>query len=774
MLRRARRGGGRGGPRRRNPRTRSRAPEPALPRAAGGRACPRGSACRRRSSCRADDDDPDGPPVEADAEDEASGALYQGGGGIGESDVPAEPDDEPFVLERGPRTVVLAGADAGPDAEELAHDGGLAAHRRDRQRCAVRPAPRARLPRAAARRRARRPHRARRRARASDPQPRGRGAALATPMSRSSRCAGPGEPLNLNGAHVRRRRRRASRPATPIARGSAQWLHASRRGIRRSRPARPRCRRRSRPPTPGERLAGRRRRARRVVRRPLDRAAPRRRRVAGDVAARPARLRLVAPRPRRRPGARRARRCRCTPTAGSPGIDGTIATATGIALASQAGGAPGVTRVLLGDLAFLHDVGRSLLAAGRGRAAPPGHRRQRRRRHDLRRPRGGGVRRRRRRSTACSTRRTRCDLEQLALAYGWEYRAGHDRGGARPGAHVAASAGRQLIEVPLRALTRGIRHRWLHDAPRVTEALDQRRRRAPAGRRRLRPRRRRPRLDARVRGGQAARRRGPRRRRRSSSTSARSGCSRAAASTRRTRAVLLVLQAMDTAGKGGIVRHVVGAVDPQGVRSSAFKKPTDEELEHDFLWRIEQALPAAGLIGVFDRSHYEDVLIGRVRELAPPDEIERRYDAINEFEKRVADDRHADRQGDAAHLAGRAEGAAHGAARPPRQALEVQPGRRRRARAVADVHGGVPDRLRAHLDRRTRRGTWCPPTASGTRASRCSTCCSTRSRSIDPQWPAATSTSRPRRRGSRRAERARGQTQSRRPQPPSRSGVIST
>jgi PPK2 family polyphosphate:nucleotide phosphotransferase len=103
-----------------------------------------------------------------------------------------------------------------------------------------------------------------------------------------------------------------------------------------------------------------------------------------------------------------------------------------------------------------------------------------------------------------------------------------------------------------------------------------------------------------------------------------------------TDAVLLVLQAMDTAGKGGIVRHVVGGVDPQGVELAAFKAPTTEELEHDFLWRIEKRLPQPGFIGVFDRSHYEDVLIGRVRGLAEPDEIERRYDAIVEFERRVA------------------------------------------------------------------------------------------------------------------------------------------
>lgn len=101
--------------------------------------------------------------------------------------------------------------------------------------------------------------------------------------------------------------------------------------------------------------------------------------------------------------------------------------------------------------------------------------------------------------------------------------------------------------------------------------------------------------------------------------------------------VLLVLQAMDSAGKGGIIRHVVGSVDPQGIMLAAFKKPTPEELAHDFLWRIEKRVPEPGFIGVFDRSHYEDVLIGRVRSLAPADEIERRYGAINEFEQRLTD-----------------------------------------------------------------------------------------------------------------------------------------
>ncbi|MCR1783137.1 polyphosphate kinase 2 family protein [Nocardioides carbamazepini] len=98
------------------------------------------------------------------------------------------------------------------------------------------------------------------------------------------------------------------------------------------------------------------------------------------------------------------------------------------------------------------------------------------------------------------------------------------------------------------------------------------------------------------------------------------------------RSVLLVLQGMDTSGKGGTLRSTVGLVDPQGVRITSFKAPTPEELSHDFLWRITRALPPVGLIGVFDRSHYEDVLIARVRSLAPPEEIERRYDAINAWE----------------------------------------------------------------------------------------------------------------------------------------------
>jgi PPK2 family polyphosphate:nucleotide phosphotransferase len=99
------------------------------------------------------------------------------------------------------------------------------------------------------------------------------------------------------------------------------------------------------------------------------------------------------------------------------------------------------------------------------------------------------------------------------------------------------------------------------------------------------------------------------------------------------RRVLLVLQAMDCGGKDGTVRTVVGALNPQGVRIKAFTAPTPDELQHHFLWRVWAALPGAGYVGVFNRSHYEDVLAVRVRELVEPAVWRRRYDEINEFER---------------------------------------------------------------------------------------------------------------------------------------------
>lgn len=102
------------------------------------------------------------------------------------------------------------------------------------------------------------------------------------------------------------------------------------------------------------------------------------------------------------------------------------------------------------------------------------------------------------------------------------------------------------------------------------------------------------------------------------------------------RAVLLVLQGMDTAGKGGIVRHVMGLADPQGVSNHSFGVPSAEEKAHHYLWRIKKALPAGGQIGVFDRSHYEDVLVVRVHDLVPESEWGTRYAEINAFEQDVA------------------------------------------------------------------------------------------------------------------------------------------
>ncbi len=100
--------------------------------------------------------------------------------------------------------------------------------------------------------------------------------------------------------------------------------------------------------------------------------------------------------------------------------------------------------------------------------------------------------------------------------------------------------------------------------------------------------------------------------------------------------VLLVLQGMDTSGKGGVIEHVIGMVNPQGVHIASFKKPTAEEQRHHFLWRVRRALPAPGLIGIFDRSQYEDVLVARVHALAPPELIEKRYGEIARFESDLA------------------------------------------------------------------------------------------------------------------------------------------
>jgi PPK2 family polyphosphate:nucleotide phosphotransferase len=103
------------------------------------------------------------------------------------------------------------------------------------------------------------------------------------------------------------------------------------------------------------------------------------------------------------------------------------------------------------------------------------------------------------------------------------------------------------------------------------------------------------------------------------------------------RSLLIVLQAMDAGGKDGTIRHVMSGVNPQGCRVTSFKGPSVEELSHDYLWRIHQAVPRKGEIGIFNRSHYEDVLIVRVHDLVPKSLWASRYDQINAFEKILSD-----------------------------------------------------------------------------------------------------------------------------------------
>ncbi len=105
----------------------------------------------------------------------------------------------------------------------------------------------------------------------------------------------------------------------------------------------------------------------------------------------------------------------------------------------------------------------------------------------------------------------------------------------------------------------------------------------------------------------------------------------------RKRSLLICLQAMDTGGKDGVINHVLGAMNPQGCRVAAFKQPSDEELAHDFLWRAHRAAPAQGEVVIFNRSHYEDVLVVRVHKLVAKEIWSDRYDQINAFEQTLTD-----------------------------------------------------------------------------------------------------------------------------------------
>lgn len=388
------------------------------------------------------DADPDGPPAAESAEDEASGALYQGGGGIGEADVPDDPADAPLPLARGPRTVVVAGADAGPDAEELAHVGGwpliaeiVSGARFGRNlvhgyRALLRhPELGGRIERAIV---LGHPTLSREVARL-----------LSDPGVEVIALRGPGEPLNLNGVTTA-----VDAVAIDVGEPDRDWLGA---WVRASREASVDLS----PPAPDadglasavphERL-GAIAAELAAVRAPLDRAAlvdavwratwPHDRLVFGS-----SRLVRVAD------DLLGGKKIRVHANRGLAGIDGTVATATGIALASQAGGRPGVTRVLLGDLALLHDSGALLL--------PPGEEEPRLQvivGND-----GGGTifdglevaqvagpeAMDRVLLTPHAVR-----LEHLALAYGWEYQRVTTRS-ALDQALTAPVGGRQLIEVPL-------------------------------------------------------------------------------------------------------------------------------------------------------------------------------------------------------------------------------------------------------------------------------------------------------------------------------------
>ncbi len=101
------------------------------------------------------------------------------------------------------------------------------------------------------------------------------------------------------------------------------------------------------------------------------------------------------------------------------------------------------------------------------------------------------------------------------------------------------------------------------------------------------------------------------------------------------RSLLICLQAPDAGGKDGVVRHVIGSMNPQGCRVVSFKQPSPEELAHDFLWRIERQVPKRGEVVIFNRSHYEDVLVVRVHDLVPKEVWSKRYEQINDFERRL-------------------------------------------------------------------------------------------------------------------------------------------
>ena len=165
------------------------------------------------------------------------------------------------------------------------------------------------------------------------------------------------------------------------------------------------------------------------------------------------------------------------------------------------------------------------------------------------------------------------------------------------------------------------------------------------------------------------------------------------------KALLIVLQGIDGAGKDGTCWHVIGAMDPQGVKVQGFKQPTPEELSHDFLWRVHPHAPGKGEVAVFNRSHYEDVLVVRVHKLVPKDVWQARYDFINEWEKLLARrQRHDDPEILPLHLQGRAARPLQGSPRRSRPAVEDQRGRLHRAQLLGRLHRSLRGRALQMLE----------------------------------------------------------------------------
>ena len=210
--------------------------------------------------------------------------------------------------------------------------------------------------------------------------------------------------------------------------------------------------------------------------------------------------------------------------------------------------------------------------------------------------------------------------------------------------------------------------------------------------------------------------------------------------------LLVVFQAMDAAGKDGAIEHVMSGVNPQGVQVVSFKQPSAEELDHDFLWRIAKALPERGRIGIFNRSHYEEVVVLRVH----PEWLERAAAAARRPRRAVLagalrghqrlraaprPQRHEDREVLPPRLEGGAEAALPRAPRQARQGVEVQRRRRRRAGPLGRLHG-APTRTRSRPRRRPgRRGTSSRPTTSAVMQALVAAMLVDTIRSLDLQWP---------------------------------------